>query len=376
MSFEGRCIDTVHLFTGIALLWVQEENYTWSKPRLFMDIYRLFYIMLIIFKCVWKQFDIWWWCSISWHNYDMSGLWISIPTQTVSEYHKKNCFVSKANRCKDIKTSMSPTSYKEGMEMSWNGLIQHMLHFPKKRCSQTKHRRRAAWVGSTFTLEVLTVLLQQWSAFVETKHNFFFFGDWNGLLYQSWQVLIILNQVLKCIHEYKFMIVHASKCFQFGFFQSLIMIIISIAWKGNVASLVMSSSHRHASSASCSWITAKGTEKMSMERDSAWRVKCYSATVSIQLICKQANKLKVCIYIYIYIITILHILLGVVHCTILICMTLYHCDPLPGCQWQSGISPLVFPIKLHLPLLLGGGSSHLYVCICMYLSTKLGLACQ
>ena len=86
--------------------------------------------------------------------------------------------------------------------------------------------------------------------------------------------------------------VHASKCLQFGFFQSLIMIITSIAWKGNVGTLVMSSSHRHASSASCSWITAKGTEKMSIERDSAWRVKCYSAMMSLQLICKQANKLK------------------------------------------------------------------------------------
>ena len=80
------------------------------------------------------------------------------------------------------------------------------------------------------------------------------------------------------------------------------MIIIAIAWKGNVGSLVMSSSHRHASSASCSWITAKGTEKMSMERDSASSVKCYSECHGITPAdLQQANKLKACIRIYIYI---------------------------------------------------------------------------
>lgn len=100
-----------------------------------------------------------------------------------------------------------------------------------------------------------------------------FFGDWDGLLYDGKSGLfrtkyqnVFMNNHIK---------VHASKCLQFGFFQSLIMIITSIAWKRNVGSLVMSL--HHASSASCSWITAKGTEKMSIERDSAWRVKCYSA---------------------------------------------------------------------------------------------------
>ena len=161
------------------------------------------------------------------------------------------------------------------------------LHFPEKtttkRCSQTKHRGRAAWVFSTFTLQVLTALLQQWSAFLDFSGDGLLYDGKSGLFWTKYQNVFMNNHIK----------VHASKCLQFGFFQSLIMIITSIAWKGNVGSLVMSSSQRHASSASCSWITAKGTEKMSIERDSAWRVKCYSAMMSLQLICKQANKLKV-----------------------------------------------------------------------------------
>lgn len=83
------------------------------------------------------------------------------------------------------------------MEMSWNGLIQNRPTFPrkKKRCSQTKHRGRAAWVFSTFTLQVLTALLQQWSAFLDFSGDGLLYDGKSGLFWTKYQNVFMNNDI-------------------------------------------------------------------------------------------------------------------------------------------------------------------------------------